>query len=159
MNPQEEAKSLQQDPLPVVDAPGDATLPSQIAQIDAQIKVTEEIIRTEMDLIDELRKHRNELVGRALKLVRLEDARFRIVSIPVYPANHVLVDILRTTYPSEFETICKLQSDELQEKLKHVGEHVQIGELKSVIKDTARQMILIRPKGEPTFRYDVVEKK
>ena len=159
LTPQEEAMELSAEPMPVIICPSDDLLPTQVKQLDDLIARQLEVIRLETELLSEYRERRKETVDRAIKLVRMEDNQYCIVPIAVYPRNTVLVDILKTNYPNEYATICKLQTDDLQEKLSHVGEKVGIGEVKAVVKDKGRQAILIKPSGEPTYEYEVVAKK
>lgn len=148
MDPHEEALSLKEEPLPVLIAPGDEDLPSQIYQVDQMIDELQERLVN-------LQRQRGDLINRALERNILEDPFCRIEK-KVRAVRIIIPEKFRAMFPKEFDLICEMQRNELQKEMEKVGGFIPVGVAdKFVKKADSRDCVDLKE----SVTYQVVKKE
>jgi hypothetical protein len=104
--PQEEARSLNDFPLPITDL--DKFIPSQIAGIDSEIAQL-------TDTIAELQVSRRELLEKAISNCIMEDDKFRIDHV-VKAIRSLNLSKFKVYFTEEYEQIVSIQKKQALEK-------------------------------------------
>ena len=117
--PQEEARSLRLDPLPIQLTEADEDLPARIYQMDDQIRITQAELQR-------LQRTRENLMNRALEINVLEDDFCRIEFKE--RQTRILDPVkFREQFKEEYDLICEQQRKELIKKAERVGEVIPLG--------------------------------
>lgn len=140
--PQEEARSLRENPLPLMLTEDDEDLPTRIYQVEDHIR----ILQTELQ---RLTRTREDLMNRALEVNALEDdfcqIQFKERQTRILDSKN-----LHLAYPQETGIIIERLVSESLEKIKRIGEHIPLGLADAIIgKDKVTAICEIRVERTP----------
>ena len=143
--------------------PEDENIPTRIARLDAHVDFLYnqmEALKKEIEMID---VDRAMLIARAKELNITEDSAYKIISEPIYPKNHVDVEILKKLAPAEHASIVanltKKAQDKLQEQMQKITVSISQADVKAVIGSKALLAQIIPEPREPSGFKTVIIKK
>jgi predicted nucleic acid-binding Zn-ribbon protein len=150
MTTEEEYQELKTEPLPISD--DDRKIPSRIVHIDSVISILNKEISALEQKVSDLHYDRDCLLKRAKEVNIKEDKHYKIIEIPIYKKNRVVVDILKT----QFADIYSRVKNNIEGKLvaKHIADLEKIdsfiaqSEVKAVTSDKAILAKVIPPNTE-----------
>ena len=150
MTTEEEYQELKTEPLPISD--DDRKIPSRIVHIDSVISILNKEISALEQKVSDLYYDRDCLLKRAKEVNIKEDKHYKIIEIPIYKKNRVVVDILKT----QFADIYSRVKNNIEGKLvaKHIADLEKIdsfiaqSEVKAVTSDKAILAKVIPPNTE-----------
>ena len=150
MTTQEERSDLANEPLPICDE--DRSIPTRIARMDAAVEDrTLAIKKIEQELVD-LAYDKECLLKRAKAVHVVEDAYYKIVEIPIYKKNRVVVDILKRDFKDIYDKVTHNINDKLYQKYQDgvmkMDEFIPQAEVKAVTTDKAVLAKVIPPNTE-----------
>ena len=150
MSTQEEYQDLKTEPLPINDA--DREIPSRIRQIDNLIFQFDEEISSLEQKVSYLHYDRDYLLKRAKEVNIKEDKHYKIIEIPIYKKNRVVVDILKTQFADIYSRIKSNIEGKLVAKhiadLEKIDSFIAQSEVKAVTNDKAILAKIIPPNTE-----------
>lgn len=148
--------------LPILDC--EKNLPTQIHEVDEKIKWLESEVENLNKQIAETTIDRETLIKRAKEVNRLDDGKYKMIEVPVYPKKRVAVDILKRDYEDKYKLILANISERIKDKAAQEAlkaeSFISQSDVKSVVRDKTALMRIIPEVSEPDhFEINVVERK
>ncbi len=133
------------------------TLPTQIHEIDEKIAWLNSEITNITKQISEARIDRDLLIKRAKEIVCLDDGKYKIVEVPVYPKKRVNVEVLKRDYPDKLKrilaNIAERIKDKAEQEVLKSENFISQSDVKSVVRDKTALAKIIPEQTEPE-RYE-----
>lgn len=126
LTPHEEARSLEEYPLPVLITEEDKHLPTTLNQIDTEISKVEEQLK-------QLRQKREDTVKRILETKITEDS-FYVVKENTRSTRSVNIDKFKVKFPGEYENICNIIKLKIKKEMAKIGNKIDVGLVDTMIK-------------------------
>jgi hypothetical protein len=153
MTTQEERSDLTTEPLPIAPITDlDREIPTRIARMDAAIlDINKNIVLLEQQVRD-LRYDKDCLLKRAKEVHIAEDKNYKIVEIPVYKKNRVVVDVLKNQFHDIYEKVrtnieIRLQENHMKD-LERIDTFIPQADVKAVTMDKVVLAKVIPPNTE-----------
>jgi hypothetical protein len=150
MTTQEERSDLAKEPLPICDE--DRIIPTKLVRIDTCIKERNlAIMEIELQIAG-LTYEKECLLKRAKEVHIVEDRNYKIVEIPVYKKNRVIVDVLKNQFGDIYEKVRTNIEHRLQEQhmkdLEKIDTFIPQADVKAVTTDKMVLAKVIPPNTE-----------
>ena len=152
-----QAGEKETEKLPALES--EKTLPTQVHELDERIEFLKKEIDNLQIQMAEANFDRKRLVTRAKEIVALDDGRWKLIDVPVYPKKRVNVEALRH-FEEKYELILANIRERLRDKvtaeMNKAESFISQADVNAVIRDRATLDLVIPEPTEPDHYETVV---